>query len=280
MIHVLLFATGLAVALGLEARFIVHERRVSREPVDGLVRLVLRAVPLPLSCTRLYLGLVVIVLVVWKVEPTAVLQGCAMITAYGVVGMPAVDKALRRLRTGRGPGGRPEPHPLPPRTLAHRKRRAVGVVLLTVVIALCGVTVVLTDGLTRGSGAVLVALAVVGSVVVQALIVPRIGLVGTHLYLRGGRRTTIVPVELVAGVEPGRRSLTVRLADGTSVTSGSWGRTPGRNRWLADRVRDFVAATRPATEELPPRGLDRERTIPVNLFMAWTGAGLLALHLW
>lgn len=265
---------GLTCALALEAWIIRRDRTAAREPVEGMAGLLLRAAPLPRSCVRVYLGLVSL----WAVVPVFGHPAPALLALLAAFGFPSVDRRLGRLRSGRGPGGRREPRPLPSRTLADRRRRGVGAVLTAALAAGTAVLAAATDGGWWPVAAV-VALAAAGSAVAQGFLVPRIVLDGTHLYLYGVRWTTVVPVERVAGVEPGERGVTVRLADGTVAASSAWARTPGRARWTADRVRGFVVRARPAAGGTEGRAIGRERAFPVSLFLAWTVLGLAALAL-
>lgn len=271
-----LFLLGLVAALAVEAWIIRRDRAFSGEPVDSMSLLLLRSVPLPRSCARLYLGVAAVGLVSWILGQTIGHPAVGMLAAFVMWGSPSVDARLSRLRTGRGPSGRREPRPLPSRVLADRGRRILGAVLLA---ALAAGTAVAAA--TTGWPAVvaIVVLAAAGSVVVQRFLVPRIVLDGTHLYLYGGGTTRVVPVECVARVEPGERDIVVHLTDGTAAVSTTWAHTPGRRRWTADRVRDFVARTRPAAEGIEGRRQAWERTFPVDLFFLWICAGLVALAL-
>ncbi|CAL9451527.1 hypothetical protein SUDANB121_02467 [Nocardiopsis dassonvillei] len=277
LIGAALFLLGLGVAFAVEAQIILRDRAFSGEPVDRMGLLLLRSVLLPRSSVRFYLGAAAIGVVVWLMAPTSGYAPAGLLAAFVMWGSPSVDDRLRRLRTGRGPGGRREPRPLPPRVLADRGRRRLGAVLLAA-LAAGTVAVAATVGGWPAVAAVVV-LAAAGSVVAQGFLVPRIVLDGAHLYLYGGRGTWVVPVEHVARVGPGERGVAVLLTDGTAVVSAAWARTPGRRRWTADRVRDFVTRTRPLVEGIGGRRTSWERTFPVDLFFAWICAGLVALAL-
>ncbi|MGQ4271893.1 hypothetical protein [Nocardiopsis changdeensis] len=270
LIGAALFLLGLAAALAVEAWIIRGDRALSGLPVGRMGLLLLRSVPLPRSCARFYLG----VAAMWVLGPVPGYPALAVPVVLAAFGSPSVDRRLRRLRSGLGPGGRPEPRPLPSRTLADRGRRVAGSVLLAVLVA-----ATVAGALVGGwpAAVAIVVLAAAGGAVAQGLLLPRILLDGTHLYLYGGRGTAVVPVEHVARVEPGRRGITVHLTDGTEVSSTTWARTPGRRRWTADRVRDFAARTRPAAAGIGGRRPERERTFPLDLSLAWAGAGLVAL---
>ncbi|MFL1427578.1 MULTISPECIES: hypothetical protein [unclassified Nocardiopsis] len=268
------FLLGLAAALAVEAWIIRKDRAVAGEPVEGMTLLLLRSVLMPHSCARFYLGTAAVGLVMWAMEPAGY-TSVSMLAAFAMWGMPSVDAGLRRLRTGRGPSGRPEPRPLPSRTLADRGRRMAGAALL---ILLATATVALTAVEGWPAVVAVVVLAAAAGAVAQGLLLPRIVLDGTHLYLYGGRRTTVVPVEQVAHLS-GERGITVHLTDGTEVSSTTWARTPGHRHRTVARVHDFVARTRPATAGTPARRLVWERAFPLDLCFAWTCAGVVALAL-
>lgn len=269
------FLLGLVVALAVEVWIIRKDRAVSGEPVEGMALLLLRTVPLARSCVRIYLGAAAVGLVMW-VMGTAQYASTAMLAAFAMWGAPSVDGWLRRLRSGRGPSGRPEPRPLPSCTLADRGRRAAGAALLALLTA-----ATVAFAAVEGWPAVVavVVLAAAGGAVAQGLLIPRIVLDGTHLYLYGGRRTTVVPVEQVDHVEAGARGITVHLTDGTEASSTTWARTPGHRHRVAARVRDFVARTRPAVEDISGRRVDWERSFPLDLCFAWICAGVVAMQL-
>lgn len=268
---------GLVAALALEAWIIRKDHAVTGEPVEGMAALLLRSTLLPRSCLRIYLG----VAAMWILGLTVGNPGMAVLAAPAAFGLPSVDQRLRRLRSGRGPTGRREPGPLPPRTLADRGPRVTGAVLLVLLAA--GTAALAVVGGWPAAVAVIAAAALAG-VVAQGLLLPRIVLDGTHLYLYGGRRTTVVPVEYVTRVvpgehgEPGDRGITVRLTDGTEVSSTTWARTPGHRQRIAARVRDFVARTRPSAEGIEGRRPAWERAFPLDLCLAWICAGLVAMQ--
>ncbi|WP_306368291.1 hypothetical protein [Nocardiopsis sp. CC223A] len=272
LIGAALFLLGLLAALALEAWIIRKDRAVAGEPVEGMAALLLRTVPLPRSCVRIYLAVAAMCVLGLTTGYPAVAAPAAVVAC----GSPSVDRRLRRLRSGRGPTGRREPRPLSSRTLADRGRRMAGAVLLAL---LAAATVVLAAAAGGWPAvAAIVVLAAAAGAVAQGLLLPRIVLDGTHLYLYGGRRTTVVPVDRVAGVESGDRGITVRLTDGTGVSSTTWARTPGHRHRIAARVRDFVARTRPAADGIEGRRPAWERAFPLDLCFVWICAGLVALR--